>query len=103
MAGGAKGERPSVALTETYVLPRVDIFVTYCGEGVDIPMDTVRAALAQDYPPQLIRVVVLDDSASSSLSTCISRMADDDHRNVFYACRGVKVTTHSKAANLNFG
>ena len=55
-----------------------------------------------DYPKDLIRVIVLDDSDSSILATVINRLGRD-YPNVSYASRKVRVTTHSKAANLNFG
>ena len=85
-------------------LPRVDVFVTYCGEGTDIVLNTAKAACVQDYPPSLIRVIVLDDSGSTQLENAISALRNSsEHPNLYYASRNIHVSTHSKAANLNFG
>ena len=80
----------------------MDVFVTYCGEDLKTITNTVKAACLVDYPKDLIRVIVLDDSDSSKLATVINRLGRD-YPNVSYASRKVRVTTHSKAANLNFG
>ena len=82
--------------------PEVDIFVTYCGEDIEIIANTAKAACSQDYPQGLTRVIVLDDSDSSVLAKLVGRLGKE-YPNLFYASRKVQVTTHSKAANLNFG
>ena len=86
-------------------LPRVDVFITYCGESLDVLMDTLRATVAQNYPKSLFRIVVLDDSASSEASALIARLASEFEGQVkiYYTTRGATVRTHSKAANLNHG
>ncbi len=85
-------------------LPSVDIFVTYCGEGTDIVLNTAKAACAQDFPPSLIRVIVLDDSHSVQLKDAISALRNSSkYPNLYYASRNINVSTHSKAANLMFG
>ena len=85
-------------------LPRVDVFVTYCGEGTDLVLNTAKAACAQDFPSQLLRVIVLDDSGSNELKSAISALRNSSkHPNLYYASRKIQVSTHSKDANLNFG
>ena len=85
-------------------LPRVDIFVTHCGEGPEIALNTAKAACVQDFPPSLIRVFVLDDSHSTQLHDAVSALRNSDkHPNLYYASRDMHVSTHSRAANLNFG
>lgn len=85
-------------------LPRVDIFVTYCGEGTELVLNTAKAACVQDFPSQLLRVIVLDDSGSTELERAISALRNTSkHLNLYYASRKVQVSTHSKDANLNFG
>ena len=84
-------------------LPRIDIFVTCCGEAQDVIIDTVIAACNQDYPKSLWRVVVLDDGHSESLKTAITNLHKCRYPNLTYTSRNVDVQTHSKAANLNFG
>ncbi|KAG0140732.1 hypothetical protein CROQUDRAFT_664821 [Cronartium quercuum f. sp. fusiforme G11] len=48
-------------------LPVVDILIITSGYSDDIVMDTVAATLALDYPPSRYRVMVIDNSQSSSL------------------------------------
>ncbi|KAL9011184.1 MAG: hypothetical protein Q9173_003949 [Seirophora scorigena] len=84
-------------------LPKIDIFITYCGEGLEILTDTVKAACHQDYPPSLFRVIILDDSSSRDVSSAITELQPVVPPSLHYATRNVKPHTHSKAANLNFG
>ena len=85
-------------------LPSVDIFVTYCGEGTELVLNTAKAACVQDYPSHLLRVIVLDDSGSTALESAISTLRNSSkYPNLYYASRKVQVSTHSKDANLNFG
>ena len=101
IARKADGDRlPQTIREEEW--PTVDVFVTYCGESLDTIMNTVKAACNLDYPQQLIRIIVLDDSASSKLAEEVD-LFGREYCNLFYASRKVRVTTHSKAANLNFG
>ena len=76
--------------------------MTYCGEGLDIISDTVKASCSLDYPPSLYRVVVLDDSDSAEVEGAVAEWKKR-YSNLYYASRKVRVRTHSKAANLNFG
>ncbi|KAL8666631.1 MAG: hypothetical protein Q9168_007432 [Polycauliona sp. 1 TL-2023] len=100
----AKGARlPRSISDDESTLPRIDIFITYCGEGLDILTDTVKAACRQDYPPSLLRVIILDDSSSADVASAITKLAPVLSPSLHYATRSVKHKTHSKAANLNFG
>ena len=97
----AEGDRlPRIAKGDD--LPSVDVFVTYCGEGLDIITDTIRASCCLDYPQSLYRVVVLDDSHSPELAEATAELREL-YPNLYYTSRNIRVQTHSKAANLNFG
>ena len=80
----------------------MDVLITYCGEGLDVVMDTARAACAIDYPKDRYRVIILDDSASPDLEESIGELSSRQ-KNIYYTTRKAKVVTHSKAANLNHG
>ncbi|KAL9595642.1 MAG: hypothetical protein Q9219_006310 [cf. Caloplaca sp. 3 TL-2023] len=82
--------------------PTVDVFVTFCGEELEVLLDTVRAAAALDYPRDSYRIVVLDDSVSDHVKTKIGKLRALSE-NVWYTTRGTKPKTHTKAANLNHG
>lgn len=86
-------------------LPLVDVLITYCGESQDVLMDTVWATVAQDNPRSLIRVLILDDSASSEVPALIAHLEDgsEGQMKIHYSTRSALVRTHSKAANLNHG
>ena len=84
-------------------VPSVDVFITYCGEDLDVVLDTVRAACALDYPTQSFRVFVLDDSGSQELGEAIAKRWQLSNKNLYYTSRGEQVSRHSKAANLNWG
>lgn len=99
----AKGVRLPQSIGNDSKLPTIDIFITYCGEGLDILTDTVKAACHQDYPPSLFRVIILDDSSSRDVSSAITELQPVVRPSLHYATRNVKHHTHSKAANLNFG
>ncbi|KAL8798996.1 MAG: hypothetical protein Q9200_007648, partial [Gallowayella weberi] len=98
--GGAK-RQPLLRLTGD-ACPTVDIFVTYCGEELDVLLDTVNAAAALDYPKDRYRVIVLDDSVSDEVETKIRKFRAENKR-VYYTTRGIKPKTHKKAGNLNHG
>ena len=84
-------------------LPRIDVFITYCGEGIDILKDTARATAVQCYPKSKFRIIVLDDSACDELKGAVSELRETHHSDIHYATRNVKVDSHAKASNLNFG
>ncbi|KAL8882705.1 MAG: hypothetical protein Q9198_000338 [Flavoplaca austrocitrina] len=99
----AKGVRLPQSISNESKLPRIDVFITYCGEGLDILIDTVKSACHQEYPPSLLRVIVLDDSDSRDVASAITKLQPVVPISLRYATRGIKPHTHSKAANLNFG
>ena len=96
--------RPLLRLMGNNV-PTVDILIPCCGENLEVIRDTIRAACTLDYPRERYRVVLLDDDNSIELQheVDVLKKAHLRNRNLFYTCRGVKVLTHSKAANLNHG
>jgi cellulose synthase (UDP-forming) len=74
-------------------LPTVDVFIPTFNEGVDILVDTLRAALALDYPVGRVKVWILDDGGRPWLrDLCRSR-------GVGYIARPTH--EHGKAGNLN--
>jgi cellulose synthase/poly-beta-1,6-N-acetylglucosamine synthase-like glycosyltransferase len=88
--------------------PTVDVCVTCCGEPVDVVVDTVEAAAAQDYPPQRYRVFLLDDGHDERLREAIEvlgkRSAANRGPKIMYLSRQVKpgVKSYFKAGNLQF-
>ncbi|KAG4429426.1 hypothetical protein IFR05_015089 [Cadophora sp. M221] len=85
-------------------VPTIDVFITCCGEDIDVVLDTARAAAAVDWPFDRFRVVVLDDGGSSDLQSAIEDLAIV-YPNMYYTAR-VKtkgVPHHYKAGNLNHG
>ena len=98
-----KRTRPKLRLVGNDV-PTVDIFITCCGEDVDVVMDTARAACDLDYPLDRFRVVVLDDGNSSDLMTSVAAL-NAVYPNIAYRSRPKfpGVPHHFKAGNLNYG
>lgn len=90
-------------------VPSVDVCVTCCGEPVDIVLNTIAAAIAQDYPPERFRVIVLDDGHSTALRDAVqvqnSISRDHGGPEILYRSRHVEPGTKSyfKAGNLRFG
>jgi cellulose synthase/poly-beta-1,6-N-acetylglucosamine synthase-like glycosyltransferase len=91
-------------------VPSVDVLVPCCGEPADVVLDTVAAAVAQDYPHQRFRVFVLDDARDDSLQDAVQvlgkKSAEKNGPQVRYLSRdpaapGVK--SYFKAGNLQFG
>ena len=97
----AEGDR-IVREVEDCDWPAVDILIPYCGEGHDMVLNTAKAACACDYPSDLLRAIILDDSHSIELARMVEDMKKE-WPNLLYASRNVDVKTHSKASNLNFG
>lgn len=89
--------------------PTVDVFITCCREPHDMLIDTVAAAVAQDYPPQRFRVLVLDDGHDDKLREAVKRLstksAETNGPQVRYLSRKLEAGTRSyfKAGNLKFG
>lgn len=86
------------------VAPTVDVFITCCGEDIDVIIDTLRAAATVDYPPSQFRVILLDDGGSAELCKAVEDVAEL-YPNVYYHARTkIKgVPHHFKAGNLNGG
>ena len=93
--------RPLLGLAGEDV-PTIDVLIPFCGEGLDIVLDTVRAACALDYPTERYRVILLDDGNSVDLRDQIG-IIKKNQGHLFYTARGVEIITHSKAGNLNHG
>ncbi|KAL8660366.1 MAG: hypothetical protein Q9202_006637 [Teloschistes flavicans] len=100
-AMGKAKRQPALRLTGDQC-PSVDVFITYCGEEVDVLLDTVRAAAVSDYPKNRFRVIVLDDSVSAGVKADIEKLGSQLD-NVFYSTRGSRPKTHTKAGNINHG
>jgi cellulose synthase/poly-beta-1,6-N-acetylglucosamine synthase-like glycosyltransferase len=89
--------------------PTVDVFVPCCGEPIDVIVDTVAAAVAQDYPPQRFRVFVLDDGHDEILREAVEvlskKSAEKNGPLVLYLSRNLAsgVKSYFKAGNLQFG
>lgn len=89
--------------------PTVDVFIPCCREPNDVIIDTVAAALAQDYPPQQFRVFLLDDGHDEKLREELQRLskksAEINGPQVRYLSRKLDagVRSYFKAGNLQFG
>ena len=100
--------RPSYRLTGIQA-PSVDVLVTCCGEPIDVIVNTVAAAASQDYPPQRLRVFLLDDGHDQGLQQAVfllnARLADQKKPQVVYLSRRVEAGAKSyfKAGNLRYG
>ncbi|KAF2104151.1 hypothetical protein NA57DRAFT_70364 [Rhizodiscina lignyota] len=98
-----KRKRPKLRLVGKDV-PTVDVFITCCGEEVDLILDTVRASCDVDYPLNKFRVVVLDDAKSAELQRSVQGLTEI-YPNLHYRARTKipGVPHHFKAGNLNYG
>lgn len=89
--------------------PTVDVLIPCCREPTDVIIDTVAAAVAQDYPPQRLRVFLLDDGHDETLRETMERLstksAEANGPQVRYLSRklGAGVRSYYKAGNLQFG
>lgn len=81
-------------------VPAVDVIVTCCNEDPDIILNTVRAALALDYPSNRFRVVLTDDGNSPEVLARVSALAAH-MPNLFYTTRKKNGPAGFKAGNLN--
>ena len=98
-----KRNRPKLRLVGRDV-PTVDVFITCCGEEVDLIMDTARAACDLDYPQDRFRVVILDDKNDAELREAVE-LTNPQYPNLAYRSRPKYpgVPHHFKAGNLNYG
>lgn len=83
-------------------VPRIDVFVTACGEDVATIRPTIEGACASDYPSERFRVIVLDDGKSKKLKKLVSYMQCTEN-NLFYRSGEKKKDHNYKAGNLNDG
>lgn len=89
--------------------PTVDICVTCCGEPVEIILNTVNAAIAQDYPTHSMRIMVLDDGRDDELRAQIDSLSRQSMlRNgprLLYRSRQSDggEASHYKSGNLQYG
>lgn len=90
--------RPRLRLLGEHNLPSVDVLIPTCGEPLDVVKDTVRAALALDYPLHRFRVIVTDDGRDPELRDWV---AGKNCRYLHYTSRPKKGCSGYKAGNLN--
>lgn len=88
--------------------PSVDVLITCCGESLDVILDTVKAAAAQNYPSNCFRVFVLDDGHDNALQRAIKQLGSarhDGRAKVHYLSRTLRPGAKSffKAGNLQYG
>ena len=107
-SGKAERPRPDYRICSS-VAPSVDIMITCCGEPVNIIINTVLAAAAQEYPPQSVRIFVLDDAHDAELRHAVDvlqlRRDDAVSPSIIYLSRTVKPgeQSHFKSGNLRSG
>ena len=100
--------RPSYRLTGMSA-PSVDVLITCCGESIDVIIDTVIAAAAQDYPLQQFRIFLLDDGHDEKLRNAITTLnaslVGKKQSRIIYLARKTEagVRSNFKAGNLRFG
>ncbi|UJO13231.1 Putative cellulose synthase 3 [Fulvia fulva] len=84
-------------------VPFVDIIIVCCGEELDVILDTVRAACAQDYPGAQLRVLVADDGNDDLLEGSITALGKTSPCQLLYHRRPGKAGSKKgyKAGNMN--
>lgn len=108
LTGKAARPRPDYRLCGD-VAPSVDIMITCCGEPVNIIINTVLAAAAQDYPARKLRVFVLDDGHDAELRHAVDMLQLRHDKavspSIIYLSRTVKPgeQSHFKSGNLRSG
>ena len=78
-SGRADQPRPWYELYGEVALS-VDVMITCCGEPIPIVVNTVKAALAQNYPRQSLRVFVLDDGQDAALQIALETLMLEPRR-----------------------
>ena len=108
LSGKANQPRPIYKLSSD-TAPAVDVLITCCGEPVSIILNTLKAAIAQDYPQSRFRVFVLDDGADQILRKAVEKVVIDlgtvSSPIVKYLSRpkDLHTKTYFKSGNLRFG
>ena len=89
--------------------PSIAVMITCCGEPIEVILNTVKAAAAQDYPARRFCVIVLDDGNNVWLQRAIDKLTSDMEKQngplVVYHARKLEHGTKSyfKAGNLQYG
>lgn len=98
--------RTPLRLEQGHEAPSVDVLLPCCGEDPTVILDTVKACILSDYPPNRLRIFVLDDGKSTEVERLVqeTRVWASEHSpvEIVYAARQKK-EQWLKAANLNFG
>ncbi|XP_024390769.1 uncharacterized protein [Physcomitrium patens] len=99
--------RPDLGLLNTSLAntPTVDIFIPCCKEPTEVPIESVKAALALDYPVDLVKVFVLDDGGDDDLRAFCDAIKVETAGRVVYIRREKKegVPHNFKCGNMNNG
>lgn len=85
-------------------VPSVDVMITACNEPLDVVQDTIRAALALDYPSHRYRVIISDDGADERLRKWTQELVRACHKThvpLYYTSRQKQGPAGYKAGNLN--
>jgi len=86
--------------------PTVDVFIPCCKEPTDVPIESVKAALALDYPQDRFKVFVLDDGADDELRAFCQALQVETAAGKLEYIRRIKVKgvpNHFKCGNMNNG
>lgn len=87
--------------------PTVDIFITCAGEPVYIVLDTIKAAVSQDYPRSKFRVLLLDDGNNPGLNCSLRKLSEElrakQGPELHYIARPLDDHKFGKAGNLQYG
>ena len=95
-------------------LPTVDVFVPSYNEGVDLLTSTLAAAKSMDYPPEKLRIFLLDDGGTDAKCNATDPRtalpAQRRRATLMTLCERLDVVyltrarnEHAKAGNLNAG
>ncbi|KAJ7561568.1 hypothetical protein O6H91_03G033600 [Diphasiastrum complanatum] len=85
--------------------PTVHILLPCCKEPTEVPLDSICAALAMDYPKDSFKVLVLDDGGDDALlAECAALKADYPEQLMYLRRKKTKGVPHNfKCGNLNYG
>lgn len=98
--------RPDLGYLDTSQknIPTVDIFIPCCKEPTEVPVEAVKAALAIDYPSDLVKVFVLDDGGDDELRAWCDDVSAKTPRLVYIRRKKLKGVPHNfKCGNMNNG